>query len=211
MAKKITVAIVDDVESLRESLEQIVNFSNDFECVCTCKNANEAMVVLPVYNPDLVMMDIGLPDMSGIECVSQLKLIMPSTQFMMCTIFQDDDNIFKALGVGASGYLLKKSNPTQIIQSLKELYEGGSPMSAEIARRVVASFYSPKKEVNKLTELTQRETEILQNLAKGLMYKEISTQLNISTETVRKHVHNIYEKLHVQTRQEAVNILYGKE
>lgn len=209
--QKITVAVVEDNRELRESLEQIINLSDKFECVGTCKDGNEAVVVLPIWQPMLVMMDINLPELNGIECVAQLKAIMPETLFIMCTVFQDDDNIFNALRVGASGYLLKKSSPTQILDALLELHNGGSPMSVEIARKVVASFYNPAKPDNKLAELTVREAEILQNLSSGLMYKEIASKLNISTETVRKHVHNIYEKLHVQTRQEAVNILYGKK
>jgi DNA-binding NarL/FixJ family response regulator len=207
---KIRVAIVEDTKDIREALEQIISNSEEFECLGVCENGEVALEQIPIWNPQIVLMDIHLPGISGIECVSRLKLAMPKTQFVMCTIFQDDENIFNALRAGAIGYLLKNNSPTKILDALMELHSGGSPMSAEIARRVVLSFQSKLDHNQKLKTLSQRESEILQLLATGLMYKEIAAKLNISTETVRRHVHNIYEKLHVQTRTEAINIFYGK-
>ena len=150
-------------------------------------------------------MDNGLPGMDGIECMKILKPGMPKAQFMMCTVFDDDDHIFNALKSGASGYILKRTSPAQILEALSDLYEGGSPMSSEIARRVVKSMQESKKRSKEVELLTTRENEILDYLAKGYLYKEIATELFISKETVKKHIHNIYDKLHVQTRTEALN------
>ncbi|HNB81501.1 MAG TPA: response regulator transcription factor [Chitinophagaceae bacterium] len=206
----IKVAIVEDTRDIRESLRQILEHSEEFVCVGTYPDGEQAIKEIPDVKPDIVMMDIHLPGMDGVECVSRLKAQCPETLFIMCTIFQDDQTIFKALRAGASGYLLKKSSVPQILDSLMELYQGGSPMSMEIARRVVESFKAEPQAGRGLDLLSKRENEILQLLATGLMYKEIAAHLHISTETVRRHVHHIYEKLHVQTRTEAVNVLYGK-
>ena len=155
-------------------------------------------------------MDINLPGMNGIECIRQVKDKSPDSQFMMFTVYENDEKVFEALKAGASGYLLKNTGLLQIVESLKELHHGGSPMSANIARKLVNLFrHSPKESVT-VDVLSNRENEILQLLAKGLLYKEIADQLQISTGTVRQHIHNIYEKLHVQNRTEAINKAFGK-
>jgi DNA-binding NarL/FixJ family response regulator len=155
-------------------------------------------------------MDINLPGMNGIECIRQVKDKIPDTQFMMFTVYENDEKVFEALKAGASGYLLKNTGLVQLIESLKELYNGGSPMSANIARKLVTLFRNDNKETAKLDILSSRENEILQLLAKGLLYKEIADQLSISVSTVRQHIHHIYEKLHVQNRTEAINKAFGK-
>jgi len=157
-----------------------------------------------------VIMDINLPGMSGIECIRQVKKKVPRTQFMMFTVYENDEKVFEALKAGASGYLLKNTGLLQLIEALKELYNGGSPMSANIARKLVNIFQEEHADEEPTTGLSKRENEILQLLSKGLLYKEIADKLGISTGTVRQHIHKIYEKLHVQNRTEAINKAYGK-
>jgi len=155
-------------------------------------------------------MDISLPGMTGIECIRQVKDKSPNTQFMMFTVYENDEKVFEALKAGASGYLLKNTGLVQLVESIKELYSGGSPMSANIARKLVTVFREQQKETSLVDVLSHRENEILQLLAKGLLYKEIAEQLAISVSTVRQHIHHIYEKLHVQNRTEAINKAFGK-
>lgn len=208
--KRITVCIVDDKKELREALEEIVNMSNDCRCIGTLGSAEEAMKIIPHLRPDVVLMDInlGTPE-SGIDIVRDLKPVMPGSNFMMCTVYEEDEKIFEALSAGASGYILKKTDPGKMLESIRELYNGGAPMSSQIARKVVTAFQLQKKNVTedaeKMDRLSTREKEILEYLSKGLAYKEISNQLFISAETVKKHVYNIYEKLHVNNRVAAVN------
>jgi DNA-binding NarL/FixJ family response regulator len=154
-------------------------------------------------------MDINLPGINGIECVKQLKLMCPDTQFIMSTVYEDDENIYESLKAGATGYLLKKTVPSRILEAIAEVHDGGSPMSAQIARRVIASFQKGDG-IEESELLTVREKEILKNLSEGLRYKEIAAKLKISIETVRTHARRIYEKLHVQSRTEALNKVYGK-
>ena len=209
---EIKVCIVDDVTELRSALQEIVTMSPGFLCIGTMSSAEEAMEKLPSLNPDVVLMDINLgAGESGIDCVRELKTKMPSTNFMMCTVYEEDEKIFEALSAGASGYILKKTAPQKLVESIRELYQGGAPMSSQIARKVVAAFQN-KNHVpeDNLTMLTNREKEILELLSRGLMYKEIAWELDISQETVRKHVYRIYEKLHVGNRVEAVNKYYGR-
>jgi DNA-binding NarL/FixJ family response regulator len=201
----IKVAIVEDTDDIREALRVLINGSSGFECVHVYVDAEEALSKMPDKDIDVVLMDINLPAMDGIGCMKALKPAMPNTQFMMCTVYDDDDHVFNALRSGASGYILKRTSPAQILEAIRDLCEGGSPMSSEIARRVVNSMQSSGKTVEAIKLLTRRETEILDFLAKGYLYKEIATELSISKETVKKHIHNIYEKLHVQTRTEALN------
>lgn len=201
----IKVAIVEDTDDIREALRVLINGSSGFECVHVYVDAEEALSDMPLKDIDVVLMDINLPGMDGIDCMKALKPAMPNTQFMMCTVYDDDDHIFNALRSGASGYILKRTSPAQILEAIRDLSEGGSPMSSEIARRVVNSLQSSGKSQEAIKLLTRRETEILDFLAKGYLYKEIATELSISKETVKKHIHNIYEKLHVQTRTEALN------
>jgi RNA polymerase sigma factor (sigma-70 family) len=209
MESRITVAIVEDTEIIRESLKALVSGAEGFDCVGVFENAEDAMAQIPLVCPDVVLTDIGLPGINGIECVRKLKTLCSKTQYLMCTIFEDDENIFEALKAGATGYILKKTPPVKILEAITELNSGGSPMSGQIARRVIQAMHQPKKN-EALELLTERETEILQLLAKGLRYKEISDQLNISTATVRTHIHNIYEKLQVQSRTDALNKAFSR-
>ncbi|MFZ4705714.1 MAG: response regulator [Bacteroidales bacterium] len=203
------IAIIEDDEDIRESLKSIIETTDGFECAGAFPDAETGLGYL-IDNPaDIVLMDIHLPGMDGIECVRQLKAVHPEMQFIMCTVFQNDDSIFNALKAGATGYLLKTDDPDKIIDAIKELRAGGSPMTPQIARRVIESFKSPVIN-DDIHLLTKRETEMLGLLAKGFRYKEIADKLFVSTETVRKHINNIYQKLHVQSRIEAVNKIFGQ-
>jgi len=206
----ITLAIVEDLDEVRDGLKNFISLSQDFKILDTFKTAEEAAYELPKLKPDIVIMDINLSGMNGIECIRQIKDKTPGTQFMMFTVYENDEKVFEALKAGASGYLLKNTGLVQLIESLKELYNGGSPMSANIARKLVTLFRSEQKETANLEALSNRENEILQFLSKGLLYKEIAEQLSISVSTVRQHIHHIYEKLHVQNRTEAINKAFGK-
>jgi DNA-binding NarL/FixJ family response regulator len=205
----ITLAIVEDIDEVREGLEQFIGLSSGFKVLDTFKTAEEAAYELPHLRPDVVIMDINLPGMNGIECIKQVKGKLPKTQFMMFTVYENDEKVFEALKAGASGYLLKNTGLVQLIEAIKELHTGGSPMSANIARKLVTVF---QKEVNAkpVEALSTRENEVLQQLSKGLLYKEIADKLSISTATISQHIHKIYEKLHVQNRTEAINKAYGK-
>ncbi|RYY49634.1 MAG: response regulator transcription factor [Chitinophagaceae bacterium] len=208
----ITVAIVEDNHDIRQALEQIINMSGGFDLVCSCENGEDALIKLPIYLPKVVLMDINLGGMTGIEVVKELKPMHPEILFMMCTIYEEDEKIFEALKAGASGYIIKKTTPSKLLEAIRELDQGGAPMSSQIARKVVTTFQSkPAVAAEGLVELlTKRELEILEMLASGLVYKEISEKLYISSETVRKHVYNVYNKLHVSNRVEAVNKFYGR-
>lgn len=212
----IRVCIVDDNNELRSALEEIVSMSEDYKCVGTMSTADEAIRKLPLIKPDVVLMDINLGGgESGIDCVRELKPRMPGTNFMMCTVYEEDEKIFEALNAGASGYILKKTAPNKLLEAIRELYQGGAPMSSQIARKVVAAFQKNSMgttgaQDNNLAVLSNREKEILELLSRGLMYKEIAAALFIGQETVRKHVYHVYEKLHVTNRVEAVNKYYGR-
>lgn len=205
----IQVAIVEDIREIREGLELLIDSSDGFRCVKTFANAEEALTALPSICPDVVLMDINLPGINGIEAVRMLKAQIPSTQFIMSTVYEDDENIFESLKAGASGYLLKKTAPSRILDSITEVFNGGSPMSSQIARKVIASFQQ-KNTIDDAALLTQREKEILKLLSKGLRYKEIAAELHISIDTVRTHTRHIYEKLQVQSRIEAINKVMRK-
>ncbi len=209
--EEISVCIVEDNKDIRLALEQIVMMSDGFNMLGSFPNAEEALTGLPKLLPQVVLMDINLGQMSGIECVGLLKPKFPEMLFMMCTVYEEDEKIFEALAAGANAYILKKTTPSRLLEAIRELYEGGAPMSSQIARKVVAAF-APKPQVHNqsLDTLSNREAEILQLLSKGLLYKEIANQLNIAQETVRKHVYHIYEKLHVNNRVEAVNKYFGR-
>ena len=204
----IRVAIVEDDQDIRQSFEAIIDSTPGFACVKTYDNAEDAVEDLPLEKPDVVIMDIHLPGMTGIDAVRILKSGMPGLQIAMCTVYEDDEHIFNALRAGASGYLLKRTSPEKLLEAISDLHQGGSPMSGEIARRVVASFQKANTPSPELAVLTNREKEILDLLAKGYLYKEIAGELFISIETVKRHIHNIYEKLHVQTRTEALNKVF---
>ena len=208
----ITLAIVEDLDEVREGLKNFLGLSQEFVVLDTFRTAEEAVEAIPRLGPDIVIMDIHLPGMNGIECIRQIRSGGGHTQFMMFTVYENDEKVFEALKAGASGYLLKNTGLMHILESLKELYLGGSPMSANIARKLVDTFRRQTlQDVQPAgNALTVRENEILDFLARGLLYKEIADQLHISISTVRQHIHNIYEKLHVQNRTEAINKAYRK-
>lgn len=209
-----TVAIVEDNNDIRQALEQIIESSKDFTLAGSCTTGEEALVKLPLLNPTVVLMDIGLGDgMNGIEVVRELKASNPEILFMMCTIYEEDEKIFEALRSGASGYILKKTQPAKLLEGITELIQGGAPMSSQIASKVVAAFQNKSITATaglSLDVLSKRENEILVMLSTGMLYKEISEKMTISSETVRKHVYHIYEKLHVSNRVEAVNKYFGR-
>ncbi len=209
---RIRVAIVEDNKDILQALEQIVGMTDECELCCSCISGEEALQRLPACHADVVLMDIHLGGINGIEVVRELKPQLPKTQFMMCTIYEEDEKIFEALSAGASGYITKKTAPGQMIEAIKELHHGGAPMSRQIARKVVSAFSVKPSSASEetLERLSRREAEILEMLSKGLVYKEIADELSISSETVRKHVYNIYNKLHVSNRVEAVNKYFGR-
>jgi len=208
----ITLAIVEDLDEVREGLKNFLALSPDFKVLATYKTGEEAALGIPRLLPDIVIMDINLPGMSGIDCVRATKKSNIRTQFMMFTVYENDEKVFEALKAGASGYLLKNTGLIHIIEALKELHQGGSPMSANIARKLVKNFQEQTvaETAMEVTLLSVREHETLHLLSQGLLYKEIAEKLGISTSTVRQHIHRIYEKLHVQNRTEAINKAYKK-
>ena len=203
-AHPITVAIVEDDPCIRESLMVLINGTPGFRCVGGFANAESALLRLPEVNPEVILMDIFLPKLSGIECVRQLKTRLPSVQIVMLTGFEDDELVFDSLAAGASGYLLKRTAPARILEAIDEVRSGGSPMSSYVARKVVQTFQKAAQPAQPEFSISQREEEILALLAKGRRYKEIADSLAISIDTVRTHVRRIYEKLHVHSRTEAV-------
>ncbi len=198
----IKIAIVEDNQTTRESLEKMVNVSPEFHCICACESAEEALAVLPALRPDVVLMDIQLPKMSGVECVTRLKEALPSAQVIMVTVYQDPDRIFRALRAGASGYLLKRSAPEKVLGAIRDVQQGGVPMSSEIARKVL-NFFQSQPSARELECLSPRERDILDLIAPGFSNKEIADKLGISIESIRWHLKNIYHKLHVHSRTEA--------
>ena len=204
MSGQIEIMIVEDDSAVREGLRALINGSDGYFCPAACGSAEEALEVIPIHKPMVVLMDINLPGMNGIECVVCIKNAWPEIQVMMLTVFDNTDEIFKSLTAGATGYMLKKTPPAKLLEAISELVSGGSPMSGEIARKVVQTFARPA--IHKLPEsnLTPREEEILTYLSKGFLYKEIASELFISIETVRSHIRKIYQKLQVRTRTEAL-------
>jgi DNA-binding NarL/FixJ family response regulator len=200
----IHIAVVEDDKTVREGLQMLLNGSPGFTCVAAYSNGEDALAGLPAVSPDVVLMDINLPGISGIECILALKEQKVPMQFIMLTIFEDADDIFHSLSAGATGYLLKQTPPVKLLEAIQDVYRGGSPMSGEIARKVVQSFQHPLPNYATANSLTKREDEILSYLVKGYFYKEIAGFLFISVETVRTHIRNIYEKLQVRTRSEAI-------
>jgi len=203
----ISISIVDDEKALRESIATFINGSPGFRCVSTYGSARAALQGLPADRPDVVLMDINMEGMTGIECVAQLKELMPEVQTVMLTVYEDTGQIFNALAAGASGYLLKRLKPSKLLEAIREVHAGGSPMSSSIARKVVASFQKPgppgEKQPNH-PHLSPREEAVLKLLSKGHTYKQIADELGISIDTIRTYLRRIYEKLHVQSRTEAV-------
>jgi DNA-binding NarL/FixJ family response regulator len=200
----IGVSIIEDDAPAREILAGWIKRSRDFHHVSSYGTAERAVAQLPAEKPNVVLMDINLPGMSGIECVERLKLMMPETQFVMLTVYEDADHLFNALAAGASGYMLKRTAREELLDALKDVEAGGSPMSSNIARKVVQSFRRPGRAADGYEDLTNRELEVLQLLACGDLYKEIAEHLGISIPTVNTHIRRIYEKLHVRSRAQAV-------
>jgi DNA-binding NarL/FixJ family response regulator len=200
----ISVAIVEDNPEIRRNLSRYIGEAPGFRCACACASGEEALRVIPQSPPDVVLMDIQMPGMGGIACTASLKEKLPSVPVMMLTVYEDNDAIFNALKAGASGYLLKRSAPAKLLESIKELHHGGAPMTSEIARKVIASFFQAKPAAHPQDKLTAREEEILECLAKGFVTKEIADKLSVSYDTVRYHLKHIYDKLHVHSRTEAV-------
>jgi DNA-binding NarL/FixJ family response regulator len=197
------IAIVEDNATIRESLVEFAQADPECRCVCACATAEEALRRIPKHQPDIVLMDIQLPNQSGIECTAQLKQLLPSVQIVMVTVYEDTDRIFKALSAGACGYLLKRLAAKELVSAIREIREGGAPMSREIARKVIASFQHPAKTTAEVGELSAREREILELLAQGFANKEIARRLGVNDGTVRWHLSHVYEKLHVRSRTEA--------
>ncbi|HZV70231.1 MAG TPA: response regulator transcription factor [Saprospiraceae bacterium] len=206
----ITISIVEDLDEVRDGLTQFISLNAEFKMLRTFRTAEEAIKEIPGLRPEIVIMDINLPGMNGIECIRQVKDQSPGTQFMMFTVYENDEKVFEALKAGASGYLLKNTGLLQMIEAIRELHDGGSPMSSNIARKLVSVFHAKEKVLPEINALSSRENEVLQWLSKGLLYKEIADKLSISIATVRQHIHRIYEKLHVQNRTEALNKAFGK-
>jgi DNA-binding NarL/FixJ family response regulator len=199
----ITIGIVEDNRTTREALATIVEHSPGFSCVSLCETAEEALERLPKCKPDVVLMDIQLPRMSGVDCVAQLKKSLPEVQVIMVTVYEDPDRIFAALRNGASGYLLKRSAPEQVIAAIREVQSGGAPMSTEVARKVIQHFHEQSAVAEEVETLTAREREVLELLAGGFVNKEIAERTGVSVDTVRYYLKRIYVKLHVRTRTEA--------
>jgi DNA-binding NarL/FixJ family response regulator len=199
----IRVSIVEDEEEIRANLSHRIGGNGSFCVLSSDGNAESALADLPRHNPDVVLMDINLPGVDGIECVRRLKAKMPDVQFVMLTVYEDSNRLFKSLVAGASGYLLKRTPPARLLAAIREAYAGGSPMTPQIARRVVQHFQQAP-EPSKLQKLTPREQEVLDQLAKGFRYKEIVDNLHISSGTLNSYISSIYDKLHVHSRTEAV-------
>jgi two-component system, NarL family, response regulator LiaR len=205
----IHVCIVEDNKEIRESLLQLLSQSADCICTGSFETAERAIDVIPTLNPDVVLMDIELPGMNGIECIRILKPLCRGTQFMICTVYDEDEKVFQALAAGANSYILKRSGDN-ITDAIKELHAGGSPISGDIARKIVAYFHKPEMKLENRFELTTREIEILKLLGRGLTYQQSAEELYISPKTIKKHVYNIYDKLHVNSRTGALNKYFGQ-
>jgi DNA-binding NarL/FixJ family response regulator len=199
------IAIVEDKASIREDLTRYLNDAPGFRCVCACASAEQALQEIPGYLPDVVLLDIRLPGMSGVECAGRLKKILPTVPIIMLTVYDENDLIFEALKAGASGYLLKRTPPARILEAIVEVHQGGAPMTSEIARKVVDSFIRPPTSpLTREAALTPQEERILDLFCKGYVAKEVAERLGISYQTARTHQKNIYAKLHVRTQTEAV-------
>jgi len=199
-----SVVVVEDDRGLREQIVAILRTAPDIKCIGAYATAEEALSKIPSQNPDVVLMDIGLPGMSGIECVAQIKKQSTAPQIIMVTVYEDSDRIFRALKAGANGYLVKSSPPDELLDAVRDVDTGGAPMSSHIACKVVEHFHVQAPSSQETHNISQREEQVLSLLASGFIYKEIGDQLGISMETVRSHVKNICQKMHVRNRVEAV-------
>lgn len=200
----ITVSIVEDNEQLRTTLARVLNRAEGFRCVSHYGDGETALEGLAKERPEVVLMDINLPGINGVECVRRLKQSIPGTQVVMLTVYEDTDNIFNALAAGAAGYLLKRTKSAELLEAIKEVHRGGSPMTTHIARKVTQSFQRAGPSAQPTENLSEREQEVLDCLSQGFLYKEIAEKLGISYETVHTYIRRIYEKLQVRTRTEAV-------
>jgi DNA-binding NarL/FixJ family response regulator len=200
----ITVSIVEDNEQLRATLARVIGRAEGFRCVSHYPTAEAALEGLPKDRPEVVLMDINLPGMNGVECVRQLKPRLSATQVLMLTVYEDTDTIFNALAAGAAGYLLKRTKTAELLEAIREVHRGGSPMTTHIARKVIQSFQKTGPSTQPTENLSEREQEVLDCLSQGFLYKEIADKLGISYETVHTYIRRIYEKLQVRTRTEAV-------
>lgn len=200
----INVSIVEDSDKFRETLARVLNRAEGFRCISHYPNAEDALKALPQDKPNVVLMDINLPGINGVECVRQLKQLLPEIQVMMLTVYEDTENIFNALAAGATGYMLKRTPRDELLEAIREVNRGGSPMTTHIARKVVQSFQRAAPAASPTEVLSPREQEVLDCLAQGFLYKEIAEKLSISYETVHTYIRRIYEKLQVRTRTEAV-------
>jgi len=199
----IHVSIAEDLPEVRKALEQLVQSQEDMALLSSSATGDDAAVAIIKAQPDVAVLDINMPGLSGIECIQKIKNDCPGTQFMIFTIYENDEKIFDALAAGASGYMLKKTSPDKMVEAIKELHNGGSPMSSMVARKVISHFTENKTKASDY--LTNKENEILGLLSKGFLYKEIASKLSITIGTVTQHIHNIYEKLHVTNKTEAIN------
>ena len=200
----ITISIVEDNDKLRGTLVKVIGRAEGFRFVSDYANAEDALADLPKVKPEVVLMDINLPGMNGVECVRKLKALLPQMQVMMLTVYEDTENIFNALAVGASGYMLKRTPQAQLLEAIRDVHRGGSPMTTHIARKVVQSFQRTQASAAQTESLSEREQQVLDCLAQGLIYKEIAEKLGIGYETVHTYIRRVYEKLQVRTRTEAV-------
>lgn len=200
----IKVAIVEDHKTTRQAFETIINLSPDCRCICTCSTAEEGLKVIPGFQPEVVLMDIQLPGMSGVECAGKLKELLPSAQIIMVTVYEDPDTIFRALRAGACGYMLKRATPENLLGAIREVQRGGVPMSVEIARKVISFFQGQPPASKETEELSNREREVLDLVAQGFSNKEIAERLGVSLDAVLWHLKHIYQKLHVHSRTQAV-------
>ena len=210
MDKVISVVIVEDTEMVREALTMVIKGWQGFNLLGVFETGEDAILKIPTLCPDVVLMDIGLPGISGIECIKALKGKCPNTQYLICTVYEDDENIYEGIKAGATGYILKNTGPSDMLEAIHEIHNGGSPMSRLIARKIVHALQN-NTDNKELESLTAREKEILQLLSKGFRYKEIADQIDIDLGTVKRHIHNIYKKLHVQSRTDALNKAYPHE
>jgi DNA-binding NarL/FixJ family response regulator len=212
-AMQISVSIVEDDPEVRSSLVCLIDSSPGYRCASDHSSAEEALARLPKIRPNVVLMDINLTGLNGVECVRRLKPLLPETQVIMLTVYQNTEHIFNALAAGATGYLLKQTPPAELLASIADVHGGGSPMSSHIARKIVQSFQRAPAPARESPALSPREAEVLDLLAKGYLYKEIADMLKLTYATVHTHIRHIYEKLHVRSRTEAVamHLSQGRE
>lgn len=204
ISSKKTVVVVEDDARLQDYLMMILDKPDDIACLCAVSSAEEALARIPKYQPDVVLMDINLPGISGIDCIRELKGKLPRLEVVMLTAYEEEDNIFRALKEGASGYLLKSSTPDQIYNAIRDVFSGGAPFSSHIARKVAQYFRGEREIESENEKLTPREKDVLKLLASGYIYKEVADQLDITLETVRTYVKRICQKLHVRSKVEAI-------